>query len=195
MTIYAATFMLLLILDPVGNIPMFLSLLKRVPPHRRKLVIAREMLFALCILVFFLFFGSYILNGMHISAPALSISGGIILFLTALRMIFPSNKDDDRERNAEPLLVPLAVPLVAGPSAIATVILFSTTFPDQKAQWLLGIFLAWFITAAVLIASDTLRKLLGDQMLEGIERLMGLILTTLAVQMLLAGTQQFLAIL
>lgn len=193
MTIYAATFTLLLILDPVGNIPMFLSLLKRVEPRRRKQVIIREMLFALLILVFFLFFGSYILNGMHISGPALGISGGIILFLTAIRMIFPPNRDPDNVLDVEPMLVPLAVPLIAGPSAIATVILFSTTLPDQRMLWLLGILFAWFITAAVLVASDTLRKMLGDQMLEGIERLMGLILTALSVQMLLAGIQQFLA--
>ena len=130
---------------------------------------------------------------MQISGPALSISGGIILFLTALKMIFPANKEDNDEQSVEPMLVPLAVPLVAGPSAIATVILFSTTYPDQRIQWLVGILFAWFITAAVLITSNMLRKLLGDQMLEGIERLMGLILTTLAVQMFLAGIQEFLA--
>lgn len=193
MTLYAATFTLLLILDPVGNIPLFLALLKKVSPERRQRIIVREMLFALFILIFFLFLGRAILSGMQISGPALSISGGIILFLTALKMIFPPTKTGDDDYNMEPMLVPLATPLVAGPSAIAIVILFSTTYPNQKPQWLLGIFLAWLITAIILTASEKLRKLLGDQTLEGVERLMGLILTTIAVQMLLSGIQQFLA--
>lgn len=196
MTLYAATITLFLILDPIGNIPAFLGLLHSVSPTRRKWIIAREMFIALLILLLFLFFGKYILDGMQISGPALSISGSIILFLTAIKMIFPSRKERENSTDdSEPFLVPLAVPLVAGPSAIAIVMLFSSTYPNQIVQWFFGILFAWLIASAILIASDGLHRILGNQLLEGIERLMGLILTTLAVQMFLVGIKAFFIVL
>lgn len=127
MTLYTATITLLLIMDPLGNIPLFLSVLSHVTPSKRKRIILRETFIALVILIIFLFFGKYILEGMHISQPALEIAGGIILFLISIRMIFPDHSQDHKTRDiTEPFIVPLAIPLIAGPSTMTMVILLAT---------------------------------------------------------------------
>lgn len=195
MTVYTAAITLFLVMDPLGNIPIFFSLLKNLPPRRRRIVIVREMLIALGILVAFLFFGQYILAGLHISEPALSIGGGVVLFLIAIRMIFPSNDQrNDNEPTEEPLLVPLAVPLIAGPSAMAIVILFATQYPDQVLTWLIALVIAWLAAAFVLLSADVLRKRLGRRLITAIERLMGMILVTLSVEMLLSGIESYLPV-
>lgn len=195
MTIYTAAITLFLVMDPLGNMPIFISALKPVEPRRRKAIIVREMLIALVILGLFLFFGQYILQGMHISRSALRISGGIILFLIAIRMIFPRSKEtgsgDDRED--EPFIVPLAVPLVAGPSAMTTVILFATQEPERIATWTAALAIAWFACAVILFFSDALHRILGRRLVAALERLMGMILTTMAIEMLLTGIGEFLA--
>lgn len=205
MTVYSAVITLVLIMDPFGNIPLFLSALKSFSPGRRKIIILRESLFAFIVLVFFLFFGRYILQGLHITQPALSISGGIILFLIAIRMIFPGktgfgspNAPDEEsakegEAVEEPMFVPLAIPMLAGPSAIAFVILSSTQYPEQHLSLLLALFISSAVSSVILILSDYLRKILGNQALRAIERLMGMILTTMAVQMLLSGISDYMA--
>ena len=157
------------------------------------MIILREMVIALGILVLFLFFGKVILSGLHISEPALSISGGLILFLIALRMIFPrQTQEEDHGIEEEPILVPLAVPLVAGPSTLATVMLLATGYPDAILRWVFALLIAWSAALLVLLSGDLLRKLLGNRVLQAIERLMGMILTTMAVQMLLSGVREFL---
>lgn len=194
MSIYTAAITLFLVLDPLGNIPVFLSVLNNVEPARRRKIIAREMVIALIILSLFLFFGRYILSGMNISQPALSIGGGVILFLIALRMIFPNRHTSATETNEsdeEPLIVPLAIPLVAGPSAIATLILFSTQSPDRLGDWMIALVAAWLAAAIVLVSADVLRRALGRRGLAALERLMGMILTTMATQMLLSGVETF----
>ena len=194
MSIYTAAITLFLVLDPLGNIPIFLSVLNNVDPARRRKIIVREMVIALVILSLFLFFGQYLLSGMNISQPALSIGGGVILFLIALRMIFPTRHAPAKETNEggeEPLIVPLAVPLVAGPSAMATLILFSTQFPDQLGDWMIALVAAWLASATVLVSADVLRRALGRRGLAALERLMGMILTTMATQMLLSGVEMF----
>lgn len=194
-TILTAAITLFLVLDPLGNIPVFLSVLSGVPPAKRRAIILRELLIALAVLVLFLFFGRYILGAMNISAPALSIGGGVVLFIISLRMIFPELRaipaaaGDDGEAGEEPLIVPLAVPLVAGPSAMATVILFSTQHPDRVLEWLVALVAAWGVSVGVLISAEVLRRLLGRRGLAAIERLMGMILVTVAVQMLLTGLE------
>lgn len=193
MKLYSALITLVLVMDPFGSIPVFLSLLGRVSPRRRRVVIVREMLIALGVLVLFLLFGRYILAGLHVSGPALSIAGGVILLLIAIRMIFPSSTHAaEAAAESEPVIVPLAVPLIAGPSAIATVTLLSTRFPGALGRWLLALGGAWATSLAVLLCSDLLGRVLGTRVLKAIERLMGMILTTLAVQMLLSGLQEFL---
>lgn len=193
MTLYSATITLLLVMDPLGNIPLFLSMLNHVDPKRRQRIILREAFIALIILSLFLFFGQYILEGMHISQPALAIAGGIILFLIAIRMIFPHNGSEDKPRpKMEPFIVPLAVPLIAGPSTMTMVMLLANQAPYDTSRWFLALLAAWFITTVVLVFADFLRKILGERGLTAIERLMGMILTTMAVQMLLTGFEQFL---
>jgi len=200
MSIIGAAITLFLVMDPLGNIPVFLSILDELEPGRRLRIIVREMLIALAILLVFLFFGKYILTGLHISEPALRIGGGVVLFLIALRMIFPrpeqsteSGARADHQPGQEPLLVPLAVPLVAGPSAMAMVILFTTQYPDRLVSWLVALLIAWFASSLILLSAEALRKYLGRRVIKAIERLMGMILTTLAVEMLLSGIESYLA--
>lgn len=198
MSIYTAAITLFLVLDPLGNIPVFLGVLSHVDPSRRRRIIIREMVIALGILSLFLFFGKYILRGMHISQPALSIGGGIVLFLIALRMIFPgragtAGADATETGGDEPLIVPLAVPLIAGPSAMATLILLTTQEPDRMLDWLVALVMAWLVASAVLVSADFLRRVLGRRGLAATERLMGMILTTMSVQMLLSGIEMFVA--
>ena len=192
MTLYTATITLILVMDPLGNVPMFLSILNFVNPARRKQIILRETFIAFIILTAFLFCGQYILEGMKISEPALSIAGGIILFLIAIRMIFPHEENSSRiKQNTEPFIVPLAIPLIAGPSTMAMVMLFANQAPQQIGLWWLALLIASLVCTIILVFADVLRKILGDRGLTAIERLMGMILTTMAVQMFLSGVETF----
>lgn len=192
MTVMSAAVTLFLILDPLGNVPVFLSVLSRVAPERRRMVLVRELLIALLILSVFLFFGRYIIHGMHISEPALSLSGGIILFLIAIKMIFPVHEEQPAaQRTDEPFIVPLAVPMIAGPSAMAMVILFTTRDPGHIYRWFAALLIAWAVSSLVLFFSEFLRKVMGHRLITAVERLMGMILTTMAIQMLLSGIETF----
>jgi multiple antibiotic resistance protein len=195
MTVATVFISLLMILDPFGNIPIFLSQLRHLSAPRRRVVIFREMAIALAILALFLVSGKAILAGLHLSQSALEISGGVILFLIALRMIFPpeSSQADAVDPDSEPMIVPLAVPMVAGPSAMAYVILVSSQYPDRLLEWSFALVAAWAAVVVVLLAADRLSRILGPKVLTAIERLMGMILTTLAVQMLLSGVKTFMS--
>lgn len=193
MTLYSAIITLILVMDPLGNIPLFLTALNRVDPKKRQRIILRETFFAFIILTIFLFFGEFILDGMQISQPALQISGGIILFLIAIRMIFPHNGHEGKVKQlSDPFIVPLAVPLIAGPSTMTIVMLLASQAPSEIMTWFVALFVAWLITTIILVFADHLRKILGERGLIAIERLMGMILTTMAVQMFLSGLQRFL---
>ena len=194
MTLYSAAITLILVMDPLGNVPLFLSVLNRVDPKRRQRIILRETFIAFLFLLFFLFFGQFILEGMHISEPALQISGGIILFLIAIRMIFPQDAVNDHHARPahEPFIVPLAVPLVAGPSTMTMVMLLANQAPYEKPLLLVALCIAWLVTTIILVFADFFRKLLGERGLTAMERLMGMILTTMAVQMFLSGFEQVL---
>jgi multiple antibiotic resistance protein len=191
MTLSSATIILLLVMNPLGNMPIFLSTLKDVPQHRHKHIIIRETIIAASTLVLFMFFGQYLLQSFQITTQALGIAGGIILFLIALRMVFPPEekeiKSDAKNKKSEPFFVPLAVPLTAGPAAMTTVMLFATAQPDKKLLWLGAILIAGLIVGLVLLSSPYISKLLGEKGLIAMERLMGMILTALAVQMFLSG--------
>ena len=193
MTLYSAALTLILVMDPLGNVPLFLSILKNVEPKSRRRIILRESFIAFIVLVTFLFFGQYILQGMQISEPALQISGGIILFLIAIRMIFPSHGQEEKTREpADPFIVPLAIPLIAGPSTMTMVMLLGTQAPYDMQRWLIALIIAWFISTIILVCADFLRQILGERGLIAIERLIGMILTTMAVQMFLTGFEQVL---
>jgi MarC family membrane protein len=192
MSVLSAAILLFLVLDPIGNIPLFLGALKNIDTAKQKKIIIRELLFALGILLIFLVLGRYILALFHISEPALSIAGGLILFLIALKMVFPGGvKMLEENGESEPLIVPLAVPLIAGPSAMATVMLFVAREPSRWFSWFLALLIAWTITGAILYFSGNLRSVLGRKGIIALERLMGLILTAVAVQMLLTGIKDF----
>ena len=195
MTLLSATTLLVLVMDPLGNVPLFLAALKNVPDRRRWRVVLRELLIALAVLAAFILAGPVLLEGLHISEPALRISGGIVLFLIALKMVFSPNEEAFAgNRDEEPFIVPLAIPFVAGPSAMATVLLLVSQQPQEKLACLWALLLAWVVTAAVLIVGDLLHRVLGRRGLRAMERLMGMILTTLAVDMSLHGVRQFLEI-
>lgn len=192
MTLYSIAFTLILVMDPLGNVPVFLSILSTVSPARRKKIILRETFIAFIVLTLFLFFGRYILEGMRISDPALSIAGGIILFLISLRMIFPHENEEARTKQiGEPFIVPLAIPLVAGPSTMALIMLLPNQLPGHTGLIFLALFCAWFVSTLILVFSDYFGKILGERGLIALERLMGMILTTMAVQMFLTGVAQF----
>jgi multiple antibiotic resistance protein len=193
MSIISACILLFMVMDPFGNTPLFLSVLKTVPKERRKKVIARELLIALLILTVFLFLGPYFLGALQISESSLRISGGIVLFLIAIKMIFGGTQEMFKGTpEGEPLIVPLAVPAIAGPSTVATILLLVAQEPGRWPDWLLSLFLAWLITALILLSSTELARLLGDRGLTAIERLMGLILTAISVEMFLQGIRPFL---
>ena len=191
MTLLAAIFLLFIIMDPIGNVPVFLSVLKNVPIERRRKIIIRELLIALFILLFFLFIGRYILQSLQIAESSLGIAGGIMLFLIAIKMIFPGvNAMVIHDEVHEPLVVPLAVPLIAGPSAIAAVILLMAQEPSRWPEWALAVFAAWFISGVILISSEVVGRLLGQRALLAIERLMGILLMLVSVDLILDGMKQ-----
>ena len=195
MTTLSAALLLFLILDPLGNIPVFLSLLKPLPPKRQRVVLIRELLIALAVLFIFLWAGRYVLEAMHLRQESVSIAGGIVLFLIGLKMIFPSPEGMFGETpGGEPFIVPMAIPLVAGPSGMAAVMLFSTQYPDRMLDWSLALFVAWFATALILLSATSLYKLLGKPVLIAVERLMGMLLVAISVQMLLDGVVAYLKV-
>ncbi|MEO8090899.1 MAG: MarC family protein, partial [Gemmatimonadales bacterium] len=178
MTTSSAAILLFLVMDPLGNIPLFVSALQSVPPERQNRVVARELAIAYGILVLFLFTGQYLLRLLQISEPALTIAGGLVLFLIALRMVFPSS-DRTLDLEGEPFIVPLAIPYVAGPSALATVLLMMSRDPGRWPEWLAALTAAWVACAVILILGSRLRRFLGQRGLIALERLMGMVLVTL----------------
>jgi multiple antibiotic resistance protein len=192
MTIVSAALLLLLVMDPLGNIPAFFVALKNVEVSRQRRIIVRELLIALAVMVFFLFAGQYLLKMLQISDPALPLAGGVILFLIALRMIFPSSEKSLQEDvDGEPFIVPLAIPYVAGPSALATELLLTSREPERWPEWLLALILAWLCSSVIIFFTSGLRRYLGAKVLVAMERLMGMVLITVAIQMLMTGIQEF----
>jgi multiple antibiotic resistance protein len=192
MDIFSTALLLFLVIDPIGNIPAFLFILQNVPPERHRPIIVRELLVALLTLVLFLFVGPYVLAALQISQASLGAAGGIILFLIALRMIFPVPKGifGEEAEGGEPFIVPLAIPLIAGPAAMATLILLMGRDPTAWPRWLAALLVAWSVSGVILLSAARLAQLLGRRTLVAIERLMGLILTAVAVQMLIDGVRQ-----
>ena len=193
MDVSAAVITLLLIMDPIGNIPPFLSILKAVPPERRRVVLLREILFAYGVLLVFVFLGNYLLRFLRLEQETLSIAGGIVLFLIALRMIFPREGSVTGEAlEGEPFLVPLAIPLFAGPSTLAALLLLQRSSPDDTRSLLTAVTIAWAIGGTILLSSTFFYRVLRERGLIAIERLMGMLLVMVAVQMLVNGLKALL---
>ncbi|GAA4900761.1 MarC family protein [Tessaracoccus lubricantis] len=189
----AAALTFFLVMDPLGNVPLFLTALRNTPEERRQWVILRELLIALGIMVAFLFAGRGLLQLLSIDNGALVAAGGVILLLIAIRMVFPTPERNLREPHTddEPFIVPLAVPYVAGPSLLAVEVVLVSQNPDQWPAYLGALILSWLVTAAILYMSGFLRRVVGDKTLIAIERLMGMILVILAVQMMFQGIADF----
>ena len=193
MEILSVSVTLFLIMDPFGNIPIFLPILEKVPKNRRRKVLVRELFIALAVIVGTVFCGRYVMEFLGLRQESVSIAGGIILFIIALRMVFPTrNIQGDQEIDGEPLLVPLAIPLIAGPSLLAVLLLFATAEPGRVVDLLLAASAAWSATFAVLLASTFLLKFLTKRGLVAVERLMGMVLVALAVQLFLDGISRYL---
>ena len=192
-TFLSALVLLLLVLDPFGSLPIFISVMRNVEPARRTRVALRESALAFAVLLVFMFTGQWFLTVMHLSERSLEVAGGVILLIIAVRMIFASGGEvyaaDGQER--EPLIFPLAVPLLAGPSAMATVLLLASRQPERLLTWVGALTVAMVVSAVVLIGADRIRKWIGASMVSAIEKLMGLVLTAIAVEMILAGLKRY----
>lgn len=194
MTILSAGILLFLVMDPLGNIPFFMSLLKDVPPKRRRGIMIRELLIALGVLLAFLLGGKYLLSLLQLKQEAVSIAGGIVLFLIAIRLVFPPPEGGifGGKNEGEPFIVPMAIPGVAGPSAMAALLLFTTAQPSRIMEWGVALLLAWLATSLILLFSTYLFRLLGERVLQALEKVMGMLLIALSVQMLLSGIVDYL---
>jgi small neutral amino acid transporter SnatA (MarC family) len=193
MTIVSAALLLFLILDPLGNVPVVLSLLRPLEPRRQRLVMLRELVIALVVLLVFLWFGKYALELMHLRQESVSIAGGIVLFLIGIRMIFPPPEGLMGELpGGEPFIVPVAIPMIAGPSGMAAVMLMGSQEPDRMGAWSLALMIAWVATAVILMSATVLYKWLGIRVLIAVERLMGMLLVAISVQMFLDGIGAYL---
>jgi len=192
MTLASAIVLLFLVIDPFGNVPFFVAALKDVDPSRRRRVIVRELLIAYAVMVAFLFLGQPFLQIVGISGPALTIAGGVILFLIALRMVFPiRGRNAQEEIEGEPFIVPLAIPYIAGPSVLAVELLLMSDEPTRWPVWLFAITAAWAGTAIVVLFGSQVTERLGSRGLIAIERLMGMILVAIAIQMFLTGADMY----
>jgi len=189
MTLFSAAVTLLLILDPFGNIALFNSILGKIPPHRRRLILFREIAFAYLLLLLFLLVGGRLLGFLGLQQSSLSIAGGIMLFMIAIGMVFPKSgvTFSSESVDEEPFIVPLATPLIAGPSGMAFLLLLASQHPGRLGEWTLAVTAASAVSAAILILGDRLMGLLGNRGMRAVERLMGMILTLIAVQMILNG--------
>jgi len=192
-TFVSATILLLLITDPLGNIPIFANALRNVAPERRAFVILREVLIAFLLLLAFMFVGDSFLRVMSLSELSMQIAGAVVLFLIALRMIFPVAHTDAEPMQGEPLIVPLAIPALAGPSALATVLLLVSQAPARRMEWVAALCVTMAVCAVVLVLAERIQRVLGERVVMAFERLMGLILVAISVEMLLRGIQMFIA--
>ncbi|WP_349920671.1 YhgN family NAAT transporter [Aeromonas veronii] len=195
MDTFSAAVMLFLIMDPLGNLPVFLSILRHVDPKRRRKVMIRELLFSLAIMLAFLFAGQQILSFLNLRQEAVSIAGGIILFLIAIKMIFPTPGGvTGLAAGEEPFLVPMAIPMIAGPSILASLLLLANQEPTRMTDWSLALLMAWGASAVILMFYEVFNKLLGERGLTALERLMGMLLVMISVQMLLDGVHHYLEV-
>ena len=193
-TFLSAVVLLLLVADPFGNVPIFVSALRDVPAERRLRIVLRECLIAFGVLSVFVFAGRPFLQTLGLSEVALQIGGAVVLMLVALRMVFPSPEGVyGQAPGGEPFIVPLAVPALAGPSVLATVMLLVSRDPSRSIEWVAAIAVVMAISALVLVSADRLQRLLGERVTLAFERLMGLVLAAIAVELLLRGVRTFVA--
>ena len=190
--IIAISATLFIIMDPLGNIPTFQAILKNFTTQQRVRIISRELVFALIILLVFLIAGNWILSFLGLGQPSLNIAGGILLFIIAIKMVFPFGDTFADKPYDDPYIVPLAVPLIAGPSTIAVLLLLSSSEPDRLIEWIISLLIAWFLATIILVLSPYIMAFLGKRGLKAVERLMGMLLILISIQMFLNGLTQYL---
>jgi MarC family membrane protein len=192
-TFWSALVLLLLVLDPFGSLPIFIGVMRDVAPERKRIVALRESAIAFGVLLAFMLAGQAFLALMHLSERSLEVAGGVILLVIAMKMVFASGAElyagDGTPR--EPLVFPLAVPLLAGPSAMATVLLLASRQPERLGHWIGALTVAMTVSAVVLLSADRIRRWIGRSMVSALEKLMGLVLTAIAVEMILAGLKRY----
>ena len=189
-SVFSTAILLFFILDPLGNIPLLLSILKKVDKKRHTKIIIRETLIGLFILLAFLFFGESFLSLFHLESESVTIAGGIIFFVIAIKMIFPDPSGESlfsHKGNSEPLIVPIAMPMIAGPAALATLLVLAKTNTEHTSLLFASLMLAWVASAIVLLLSPFLYKILKTKGLEALEKLMGMLLLIMSVQMFVDG--------
>lgn len=193
MTIFSISLVLFLIMDPIGNISSFLKMVDGIDPKRQRMILLREMLIALLVMVIFNYIGEGIYDLLQISDPAVRLSSGVILFLIAVQILFP-NLTGIRENlpKEEPFIIPFAIPLIAGPSVLATIMLYAHMEQSQPVM-LISILCAWVAALLVMIVSRPLYKVMGDNGLMACEKLMGMVLVLIAIQRFLDGVEQYVA--
>lgn len=190
MSTATATLTLWLLMDPIGNLPVFSTVLRGVEPARRRTVLVRELVLALAFLVAFLALGRVLFGVLALEEESVRIAGGLILGVIAFRMLFGGEKGLFGEHGeGEPLFFPLAVPMVAGPATLSLLLLLTSSDPTRTVDWLVAVVGAWAGTAAILFFSGALARLVGDKGLGVLQRLMGMLLACLAVQMLVEGVR------
>ncbi len=192
-SIISTAIVLTFILDPFGNVPILLAILKDVEKARHRKIIAREMIFGLIILLFFLFLGQNFLDIFHLETTSVRIAGGLIFFIIALNLIFPRKNGSLFASTGEPFIVPIALPMVAGPSALATLLVLSNQHENHIGGLTASLAIAWGITATVMFSAPFLLRILRKKGLTAVEKLMGMLLLIMSVQMLLDGIREYAA--
>jgi len=188
----SAFILLLLVLDPLGSLPIFIPVMREVSPQRRRWVAVREVGIAFAVLFAFMFLGDAFLRVMHLSERSLEVAGGVILLMVAIRMIFSTEGGVyGTPEGKEPMIFPLAIPLLAGPSAMATVLLLASRQPERLATWVGALACAMAVSLTILLLCNRIRQWVGDSVVSAFEKLMGLVLTAIAVEMILAGLKRY----
>ena len=193
-SIISTAILLFFILDPFGNVPLVLSILKNTNKEEHTKIIIRETLIGLLILLIFLFFGENFLSVFHLETHSITIAGAIIFFIISLKMIFPDPNNElfVLKKGDSPLVVPIAMPMIAGPAAIATLLVLAKTNEDNTSSLFVSLLLAWFFSSLILISAPKLYKILKEKGLSALEKLMGMLLLIMAVQMFIDGIRALL---
>jgi len=189
MDLVSAIVLLLIVTDPLGNLPMVIACLEGT--RRPQFFVTREVILATLVLILSLFFGPLMLKILNLSEEALRLAGGIVLFLIAIKLIFPTDTSWlGVKHGEEPLLFPLAVPLVAGPSAVATVMLFAAQHPTKMGIWVIAILISMLVSLVTFSFAPLLHRIVGNRALAAFQRLMGMLLTVIATEMIISGIKE-----
>ena len=190
--VFAKALPLFMTLDPLGNTGIIGALIQNFDVKQQHKILRREVLIALIVMLFFYCAGTFFLNALDISQAAVEITGGLVFFIFAINLLFAHHADIKANKSLhEPFIVPIAVPLIAGPSCLATIMLYSHESINPGVI-LPALFLAWLAAAAIILMTPLLTKTIGKIGLRVLEQVMGLLCIMIAIKMLLRGITTFL---